>query len=131
MEIFLKSIAGALIAAILCLVLSKNSQDMAVLVTLAACCMLMITAAGYLAPVLRFLDQLQITGKLDPELMRILLKTAGLGMLSEITAQICTDAGNAALGKGIRIGCSIVILWISLPLLSSLMELINGILGQA
>ena len=131
MDIYLKAIAGALIAAILCLVLSKNNKDMAVLVTLTACSLLMLTTAGYLSPVIQFLEQLQDSGNLDRELMEILLKSAGLGLLSEITAQICTDSGNAALGKGIQIGCSIVVLWMSLPLLSSLLDLITEVLGQA
>ena len=130
MSIFIKAIAGALIAVILCLVLGKHREDMALLLTLAACCMLMITAAEYLVPMLRFLDRLQAVGKLDPELMEILLKTAGLGILSEITSQICSDAGNAALCKGIRIGCSVVILWLSLPLLSALMDLVTEVIGQ-
>ena len=48
----------------------------------------------------------------------------------EITSLICTDAGNAALGKSVQILATCGILWLSIPLFTSLIDLLNKILGE-
>ena len=80
---------------------------------------------------IRFIRQLQRMGQLDADILQILLKSVGIGLLTEISALICTDVGNSALGKTLQIASVILILYISLPLLTSLMELVGEILGEA
>lgn len=126
---YLQACAGALIAVILCLTLGKQGKEMGLLLTMAACCMLCVLAVNYLEPVMAFLEQLEDLGGLDGDLITILLKAAGIGFLSEIAGLVCTDAGNSALGKGIQILGSGVILWLSIPLFQALLELLEQILG--
>lgn len=128
MDIFLKAAAGILITVVLTLSLERQSKDMASLLSIAVCVMVVAAAAAYLRPVLDFFDKLDSVGKLDPAMMRILLKAVGVGILAEITAMICTDSGNSALGRSIRILAIGVILVLSLPLFESLLELIGNIL---
>lgn len=131
MDIFLKAGAAALITVVLCLILSKRDKDIALLLTVAGCCLLVILAVTYLEPVFAFFSQLQTLGDMDSDVLGILLKAVGIGLLSEICGLICTDVGNSALGKALQIVATAVILWISLPLLRSLMDLVGEILGEA
>lgn len=130
MEIFFKLIAGALVAAVLGLLLSKKDKDIALLLTAAASGIILITAFFYLEPVLSFFTELQRLGNLDTEIMRILIKSVGIGLLAEIASLICTDMGNAALGKALQVAATILILWLSLPLLTGLLTLICDILEK-
>lgn len=130
MENFLKASAGVLIAVVLCLVLSKKDKDIALLLTTAVCCMVAGVAISFLSPVIDLLQQLQILGQLDNQILEILLKSAGIGLLAEITNVICADSGNAALGKVILVLSSAVILWLSIPLLNALLELLQKTLGE-
>ncbi len=100
------------------------------LLTTAACCMILISAAVYLEPVISFFGQLRHFADLNGEMVSILLKSVGIGLITEIAALICADVGNAALGKSLQIMATAVILWISLPLLSGLLELVGEILGE-
>lgn len=43
---------------------------------------------------------------------------------------VCTDAGNASLGKAVQLLGTAVILWLSLPLFKALVELLQSILGE-
>lgn len=129
MDIFLKASAGILIAVVLCLVLSKQGKDIAILLTIAVCCMVVTAAVTYLQPLIDFFRQLRTIGQLDPNMLNILLKVVGIGLLAEITGLICCDAGSSALGKTLQILTTAVILWLSLPLFSELIELIDTILG--
>ena len=129
MELFLQATAGVLVAVILFLVLNSRNKELAILLTLAVCCAMIIAAGQFIEPVMGFLDTLQQTGQLDNGYLSVLLKVVGIGFLSEITALVCADAGNATLGKALQMLGSCVILWLSIPLLNSLLELIRDILG--
>ncbi len=130
MDIFLKTVAGILVTVILGLCLAKQGKDTALLLIIGVCVMVMLSAMEYFRPVIDFIQKLQIMGKLDSDMLAILIKAVGIGVLSEITGMICADSGNSALGKSLQIMASVVILCMSVPLLTELMSLIEGILGD-
>lgn len=130
MDTILKATAGVLITLILCLVLSKKNQDISILLSIAACCMLGILVLTCIQPVVEFLLRLQAAGELNAEFVNLLLKASGIYIVSEIAALICTDAGNAALGKVLQLLSTALILCMSLPMFSQLLSLIESILGE-
>lgn len=128
MELFMKAAGAALIASILGLALNKQAKDMQILLVIAGCCMVAGVAATYLRPVLELLGELQMLGNLNSELTGILIKAAGIGLISELACMICKDAGNASLGKTVQILGSAVVLYLAIPVFRGLIELIQGIL---
>ena len=128
MEIYLKAAAVVLVSVVLCVILSKQGKDISLLLTIAVCCIIATAAMSYMHPVIDFFRKLKQIGRLDAELFGILLKALGIGVLSEITGLICKDFGNGALGKTLQLLASMVILWISLPLLNNLMDMVGKIL---
>ena len=131
MDIVLKAAAGILITVVMCLILSKHGKDYALVLVICVCCMVAATAMHYLGEILSFIEELRSVGELNTELIEILFKTVGIGLLSEITSLICADSGNAALGKSIQILSSAVILWLCIPLFTELLEIVKGVLGAA
>lgn len=129
MDIFLKAAAGVLIASVILLTLAKQGKDISSALGICVCCMVLAAAMGYLRPVIDFITRLQELGNLNSEIVEILLKSVGIGFLAEIVGLICADSGNASLGKTLQIFASVLILWISLPLLDSLLELVESILS--
>ena len=127
MELLLKSIAGALLATLLCLVLSKYNKESAVILSVVSCCIIAGSVANYLKPTIDFVDKLQKICALDSNILEILLKSVGIAILAEIACFICSDAGNAALGKTLQLLATTAILWLSLPLLNTLIDLIENI----
>lgn len=130
MALFLQGCAAVLLAVILILMLGSHGKEMGNLLSLAVCCMVAVIALRYLRPVIDFVEELETIGQLDGELVQILLKAVGIGILSEIAALVCNDAGNASLGKAVQLLGTAVILWLALPLLTALVELIQKILGE-
>lgn len=130
MELYWQGAALVLLTVILGLSLGNQRKDTGLLLTMAACCLVATAAVSYLKPVIEFIEQLQSVGRLDNEMLRILLKTVGIGMVGEIAALICADSGSAALGKALQLLTSATILWLSLPLLTELLELVQQILGE-
>lgn len=128
MDLFAKVIGGVLISVVLYLALSKQSKELSVLLSLAVCCMVAAAAISYLEPVITFFEKLQTIAQLDTSLMLIILRAVGIGILSEIAALICIDAGNAALGKTLQIFACGAVLWMSVPLFTNLIDLVEEIL---
>lgn len=128
MEVFIKANAIVLIAVILCFILTNN-KHFAMLITLGVCAMVGISAVSYLKPVISLMGELQALGGWNNSFFTILLKTVGIGILTEITVLVCNDSGNTALGKMIQMVGNAAMLWLALPLFTSLMELIKEILG--
>lgn len=128
MELFIKTCAGVLLAVILILFLGGN-KDLSMVLGLTVCCIASITSLSYLRPVLSFISQLETMGSIDHDLIRILLKVTGIGLICEIAALVCADSGCNSLGKTVKLMGTAVILWLSLPLYGMLAELMQKILG--
>lgn len=128
MDLFIKTAAGVFFALVLIVTLTKQSKDMATILSVGVCCMVGVIAFTYLQPVVSFLHTLQEKTGIDSAFFGTLLKAVGIALLGEIASLICTDAGNSSLGKVIQVLSSAVILWLSLPLLEKLLDLVDGVL---
>lgn len=128
MDIFWKAVAAALITAIFCLVLGKQSKEWSVLLTLFVSAMIVVNAMQYLGQVMAFLDRLQELIGIEEELLSILLRSVGISIVGELAQGICTDSGNSSLAKVIRLMTVILVLWMSLPLLEQLLQLVGDVL---
>lgn len=128
MEEFLKAVGVVLITLILSSLLASRDKTFSSILTILVCTTVLIFGLLFLAPVLDFLRWLEELALFQGDMMKILLKVTGISLLSEITALLCTDSGNASLAESLRIFSSILILWISLPIFQALLDLIRGML---
>ena len=129
MGTFYQAAALVLVASVLGLVLSKQGKEMTVMLTIGVCCMVLVAAIAFLKPVLEFMHQLESLGKLNSQMVQILFKVVGIGIVSEIAWMICSDAGNSSMGKALQLLSNAVILRLSIPVFQTLLELIQQIVG--
>lgn len=112
------------------MILALGRRDLGLVLGLTVCAMVALAALEYLEPVTALLDTLEELGGLDGNMVSILLKAVGIGLLTEIAGMVCTDSGNGSLAKALQLLGTAVTLWISLPLFTALLELIQEILGN-
>ena len=129
MAIFWKVTAFVLIAAILVVTTEKEEKDIAILLSVAACTMVIMTTCTVFEPVISFLHKLEVMADLQSGVLRTILKIAGIGLIYEITEMILSDSGNTALAKGIQLFSSAIILNISIPIFDTFLNLLQQILG--
>ena len=103
---------------------------MALLLTIVTCCLLGIAAISLAGPIIQFMEKLQLSGNIDAQLFTILLKSIGIGLVTQIAVTICADAGNTSLGKVLQYLACTVILCLCLPLMENLLTLVESILGN-
>ena len=129
MDILLKAAAGVLIAAIINVACVKQSKEISVLLVLAVCAMVATITFEFLDDIIVFLRKLESIGNLNHSILTILLKSVGIAILAEITTLICADSGNNAFGKVLQMLATVMILWLSLPVFTQLIDLTQEILG--
>ena len=130
MDTVLRTIAGVMLALILGITLSKQGKDMTVVLTVSVCCMVVTVAISFLDPVVDFFSLLRSVGDLDSDIMGIVLKCTGISLIAEIAGLICSDSGFGAMGKAIKILAVAAVLWLSLPLMTSLVEMLQSVMGE-
>lgn len=130
MDLFWKTSAGVLIAAVLIITIEKQEKDMALLLTMMVSAMAALVGLSFLKPVIAFLYELEELGDLQSGVLNILLKATGIALVSELGASICRDSGNTSLAQAVKLMGIMAMLSFSLPVLETLMELIQTILGE-
>ena len=129
MEPFWKAAAVILLTVILSVTLGKTEKDIALVLSIAACCIILVIAFQYLTEVISFLWELGNSGDWGNSFIGSLLKIAGVALTMELTGLISTDAGNSALGKAMHILGNAVILYLSLPLFEHFLSIVQEIMG--
>lgn len=128
MEMFWKAIAVALLTMVIAIVVEKQNKEAAMVAVMAACSILAIITSGYLQEIVSFLQELATIGNLQNDHLGVLVKCVGVGIAAEVCAMICADSGYGSLGKSIQLMGPCVILWLSIPVMRSLLEIINSML---
>ena len=130
MDIFIKAALAVLVTSVLCIVISKQSKDISTVLVLCVSCMILIAAVTYMKPVIELVLRLQTYSQMNNQMLSVLLKTTGIGLLTEITTLVCSDSGNSVLGKALQILSCSVILWLSVPMMNELIDLVENIMGN-
>ena len=128
MDIYLKALGASMIGLLITLVLSGTGKDFSLLLGLLICAMVTTVAMYFMEPVMTLIGQLESMIPVESNLLRFLIRITGIGTVGEIAAMICADAGNSAMGKTLQMMTGITILWLALPLMQMLLDLIREIM---
>ena len=118
------------VAVILAAVLKKSSKELAILLTLAACAIMAVMGMQLLDPILSFFAKLRGFAGLDSELLTPVLKTIGIGLLSQLCANVCSDAGETAVAKLVELCAAVLSIYVCLPLLEAVLEMMEPMGGR-
>lgn len=130
MELFLRGVGLVLVGVIFTIIVGKQSPDLSLVLSLAVCSCICIASGAYLNSVTDLLGEIRRLGDLDRGVVSILLKCAGIGFLGELACLICQDAGQHAAAKALQILASATMLYLSIPMLRMLLELLEEVLGK-
>ena len=119
----------AMIAAIACLVLKKQTGELGVLLSVAAIVLILLLSIRFLKPVLDLYRRLCTMGNLSDAICSPLLKSVGIGFLAKMTGAVCEDAGEKGLCSAVELAGSVLSMYAALPLISAVLTLMEE-LGQ-
>ena len=127
MEI-IKIIGIALIALIIIILLKQYRPEYAVFVSLLTGILILFLVMDKLTGIINLIQSVQDKFAINTQFIAILIKITGIAFLSEFAVSICKDSGEAAIASKIELGSKIIIISMSIPIISSLLEIILKIL---
>lgn len=127
MEI-IKIIGIGLITMFAVMLVKPVKPEISIIIGLCGGILILLQTVNYAVELIEaFTDLVSKTG-LDLGLLKTVLKIVGIGYLTEFSAGLCNDSGNSSIGDKIIFGGKIIILFVSLPIVTSIIEIIMGLL---
>lgn len=124
----MKYAALAVVGAILCLLTRKEAATFGTLVSVSVVLILAAAVLTFLRPVMTFAQSLKELSGLGSGVMVPVVKALGIGFLTEIGKNICSDAGESAISGALGLLGGVAGIYVLLPLMESVLELIQRIL---
>lgn len=127
MEI-IKIIGIGLCALIIIIVLKQYKPEFAIYISILAGAIILAMSVANISGVINLMKDISSKANINSQFLGIILKITGIAILTEFAISICKDSGETAIANKIDIGGKAIIITISLPIISSLLETILKIL---
>ena len=123
-----KIIGIGLTALIIIIILKQYRPEFALYTSIIAGIFILVLSLNNISGVIDMLKDLSSKANINSNFLGIILKITGLAILTEFAVSICKDSGESAIANKIDIGGKVIIITISLPIISTLLETILKIL---
>ena len=127
MEI-IKIIGIGLTALIVIIILKQYRPEFAVYISIIAGVFILLLSLSQISGVINLLRDLSSKANINSEFLGIIIKITGIAILTEFAVSICQDSGESSIANKVDIGGKVIIITISLPIISSLLETILKVL---
>lgn len=127
MEI-IKIIGIAISAVIMIIIIKQYKPEFAVYISLIASALILFLLMDKLTGIISLLNNLANKMNGSQEFLKILIKITGIAFLTEFAVSICKDSGEGAIGAKVDIGGKVIIIAMSIPIISSMLETLLEIL---
>lgn len=125
MELILKALVIGAAAAVMTLVIKKTNPELSLLLGLSAAVLITGMSLKALSAVLEVLRMVELGSGFSSAYTAPILKCVGIGMAARIGADICKDSGQEAVASGVEICGAVCALYVSLPLIKTLLRMIG------
>ena len=124
----IKRIGIGLLALIIIVILKQYKPEFAIYVSMIAGVLILVLSIQKLTGIINLLQSLANKTYINKSFLSILLKITGIAFITEFAVSICSDAGEKAIASKIEIGSKVIIIAMSIPIITSLLELVIEIL---
>lgn len=118
----------ALITALTALFLKGTKPELSFAVTVAGAALILIFIADMLSETLNVFSEIGEKTGIDNSLVRIIVKIVAIGYLVEFSAGVVEDFGSKSIADKLVLAGKVIIFAVSLPIIKSLLTVIDGFL---
>ena len=127
MEI-LKIIMVALVGVTAASLVKSVRAEVSLYIVLATGIIILIMILNSLTGIFRYFEAIYNKVEYGREYFPGIIKVLVIAYLSDFTSQLCRDAGQAAIGTKVELAGKLIIFFISIPILASVISLIDKLL---
>ena len=124
----IKIIGIAFLGVIIILILKQYKPEFAMYASILVGAIILMLSFSKLESIINLLTSIANTTKTNGPFLAILLKITGIAFLTEFAVSVCKDSGESAIASKVDLGGKIIIIAISVPIISSLLETILKVL---
>jgi len=129
MEILIKAAACGIISVIFASQLKHTRSDLAALLSLSACVLIMLAALSQAGPILRYIEDMSTMAGMEKSMLGILLKVCGCTVITKLISVFIREAGEGGIASSVELCGSLISVCTSLPLLESVMKAVFDLFG--
>lgn len=125
----IKIIGIALAAVVTTIIIKQYKPEFTVYISLIASILIIFLLLDKISGIVSLLTNLsnKMTGT-SQEFLKILVKITGIAILTEFAVSICKDSGESAIASKVDLGGKVIIMTMSIPIISSMLETVLKIL---
>lgn len=124
----IKVIGIGLISLVIIVILKQYKPEYAIYVSMVAGVLILMFSVEKITNIINLLQNYASKTYINQKFLEILLKITGIAFITEFAVSICSDAGEKAIASKIEIGSKVIIISMSIPIITSLLELVMEIL---
>lgn len=128
MSEIIKIIGIGILALIVIIILKQYRPEFAIYISILAGIAIILIAMQKMGEVVSLIQSIAERASINSKFLSILIKITGIAILTEFAVSICKDSGESAIASKIEIGSKVVIVSMSIPIISSLLEVMLNIL---
>ena len=128
MSEIIKIIGVGMLALIVIIIIKQYRPEFAIYISLLAGVFIILLSMQRLTQVIELIQSISQKVSINSKFLSIILRITGIAILTEFAVSICKDSGESAIASKIEMGSKVVIISMSIPIISSLLEVIINIL---
>ncbi len=128
MELLIKTAAVCVPAALIAGALKKDSPVMAMLIALAAVCVIVFSSLGAIREAADFVRDVAEEANISNAVLAVLLKTVGIALIARIASDLCKDAGLGAAASASELAGTAAALYTALPVMRGVFHMIKELI---
>ena len=128
MDDIIKIIGVGIIALITIIIIKQYKPEFAIYISIVAGVIILFMIMDKLQGIITLLQNISNKSGINSKFLSLLLKITGIAFLAEFAINICKDAGEGAIASKVELGSKVIIVSMSIPIVSSLLEVILKLL---
>ena len=124
----IKIIGIGLISLIIIIIVRQYKPEFTLYVSLLAGALILLLIMDKLEGIIDLLTTLSNKTAINNDFLSLLIKITGIAFLTEFAVSICKDTGESAIANKVDMGGKVIIVSMSIPIISSLLETVVEIL---
>ena len=128
MDEVIKIIGMGLISLIIIIIIKQYKPEFAIYVSIIAGILIIYLIFNKLEGIINLLKTISNKSGINNEFLELLLKITGIAFLAEFAINLWKDSGEGAIASKIEMGTKVIIVSMSIPIISSLLEVITKLL---
>lgn len=124
----IKIVGIAFVTLIIVIILKQYKPEFAMYASVLGGALILLMSISKLDGIINLLQNIASKTAINGEFLGILIKITGIAFLTEFAVSICKDSGETAIANKVDLGGKVIIVAISVPIVSALLETLINVL---